>query len=49
MRLLTDYVAPTRLQHVHDLDGKGLAFFQGEGGAPCSPKRDSTNKGEIEC
>jgi hypothetical protein len=49
MRLLTNYMALPRLQHMHDPDGKGLAFVQGEGGAPCSPKRDSTNKGEINC
>ncbi len=49
VRLLTNYVALPRLQRVHDLDGKGRAFVQGEGGAPRSPKRDSTNKGEINC
>ncbi len=49
VRLLTNYVAPPRLQHAHDPDGKGLAFVEGEGGAPRSPKRDSTNKGKINC
>ncbi len=37
------------MQHVHDPDGKGLDFIQGEGRAPHGPKRDSANKGEIEC
>jgi hypothetical protein len=49
MHLLTNYVAPPRLQHACNPDGKGLAFVQGEGSAPCGPKRDSTNKGKINC
>ncbi len=40
MRMLTDYVPPPRLQCVHDPDGEGLAFIQGEGGAMCGPKKD---------
>ena len=34
MRLLTDYIPPPRLQRMLDPDGKGLAFIQGEVGAP---------------
>jgi hypothetical protein len=34
---------------MRDPDGEGLAFIQGEGGASRGPKRDSTNKGEINC
>jgi hypothetical protein len=49
VRLLTNYLAPPRLQHAPNPDGKGLAIVQGEGGAPCSPKRDGTNKGEVNC
>ncbi len=49
MHLLTNYMAPPRLQRACNPDGKGLAFVQGEGGAPCGPKRDSANKGEINC
>ncbi len=48
-RLLTNYVAPPRLQHARDPNGKGLAFVQGEGGAPHRPKRDGANKGKINC
>jgi hypothetical protein len=40
MRMLTDYVLPPRLQCVHDPEGKGLAFVQGEGGASRGPKKD---------
>jgi hypothetical protein len=29
MHLLTNYVAPPRLQRMRDPDGKGLAFVQG--------------------
>jgi hypothetical protein len=47
--LLTNYVAPPRLQRAHNPDGEGLAFAQGEGGAPCGPKRDDTNKGKVNC
>jgi hypothetical protein len=47
--LLTYYVALPRLQCASDLDGKGLAFVQGEGRAPHSLKRDGTNKGKINC
>jgi hypothetical protein len=39
VRLLTDYMAPPKLQRARDPNGKGLAFVQGEGGAPRSPKR----------
>jgi hypothetical protein len=46
---LTNYMAPPRLQHARDLDGKGLVFVQVEGEAPCSPKRDGANKGKINC
>jgi hypothetical protein len=49
VHLLTDYVALPRLQRARDPDGKGLAFVQGEGRAPCGPKRDSANKGKINC
>ncbi len=49
MRLLTSYMAPPRLQHACNLDGNGLAFVQGEGSAPCGPKRDRANKGKIDC
>jgi hypothetical protein len=49
VRLLTNCMAPPRLQHACDPDGKGLAFVQGEGGAPRGPKRDSANKGKINC
>jgi hypothetical protein len=49
MRLLTNHVAPPRLQRVRDLDCEGLVFVQGEGGVPRGPKRDSTNKGKIKC
>ena len=34
---------------MHDPDGERLAFIQGKGGASRGPKRDSTNKGKIEC
>ena len=40
MRMPTNYVPPPRLQHVHDPDGKGLAYIQGKGGASCGPKKD---------
>ena len=40
MRLLTDYVPPPRLQHMHDPNGEGLAFVQGKGGMLHSPKKD---------
>jgi hypothetical protein len=49
VHLLTNYVALPRLQHARDLDGKGLAFVQGEGGASCGPKRDDVNKGKVNC
>jgi hypothetical protein len=49
MCLLTNYVAPPRLQRVRDPDGKGLAYVQGEGAALHGPKRDSANKGKIKC
>ncbi len=49
MRMLTNYIPLPRLQHMRDPDGEGLAFIQGEGGASRGPKRDSTNKGEINC
>jgi hypothetical protein len=49
VHLLTNYMAPPRLQRAHDLDGKGLAFVQGESGAPRGPKRDGANKGKINC
>ena len=45
MRLLTDYVPPPRLQRMHDLDGEGLAFIQGEGGTSRGPK----SKKKVEC
>jgi hypothetical protein len=45
MHLLTDYVPLPRLQRMHDPDGKGLAFIQGEVGTPRGPK----SKGEVEC
>jgi hypothetical protein len=38
MRLLTNYVAPPRLQRVRNPDGKGLAFVQGKGGARHGPR-----------
>ena len=40
LRLLTDYVPPPRLQRVHDPDGEGLAFIQGDPGTPRGPKKD---------
>ncbi len=49
VRLLTNYVAPLRLQHACDPDGKGLAFVQVEGGAPRGSKRDGANKRKINC
>jgi hypothetical protein len=45
LRLLTDCVPPPRLQCVHDPDGEGLAFVQGDGGT----SRGSKSKGEVEC
>ena len=36
MCMLIDYLP----QHVHDPDGKGLAFIQGEGGVLRGPKKD---------
>jgi hypothetical protein len=45
MRLLTDYVPLPRLQRVHDLDGEGLTFIQGESGTLRGPK----SKGEVKC
>jgi hypothetical protein len=49
VRLLTNYMAPPRLQRARGPDGKGLAFVQGEGRAPSNPKRDGANKGKINC
>jgi hypothetical protein len=40
MRMLTNYVPLPRFQCVCDLDGEGLAFIQGEGGASRGPKKD---------
>ena len=40
LRLLTDYVPPPRLQRVHNPDGEGLAFVQGEVGVMHGPKKD---------
>ena len=34
LRLLTDYVPPPRLQRMHDPEGEGLAFVQGENECP---------------
>jgi hypothetical protein len=48
MCILNDYVPPPRLQPVRNADGKGLAFVQGEGGAPRGPKKGSANK-VVEC
>jgi hypothetical protein len=45
MRLLTDYVPPPRLQRMHDPDGEGLAFIQGEGGM----SRGLKSKSKVEC
>ena len=45
MQLLTDYVPPPRLQRMHDPDGEGLAFIQGEGGT----SRGLRSKGEVKC
>ncbi len=45
LRLITDYVPPPRMQHMHNPDGEGLAFIQGEG----STSRVSKSKGEVEC
>jgi hypothetical protein len=45
MLLLTDYVPPPRLQRMHDPDGEGLAFIQGEGGMSRGPK----NKSKVKC
>ena len=44
-RMLADYVPPPRLQCVHDLDGKGLAFVQGKGGVMRGPK----TKKDLKC
>ena len=40
MRMLTNYVPPPRLQRVHNPDGEGLAFVQGEVGVMHGPKKD---------
>jgi hypothetical protein len=44
-RLLTDYVPPPRKQRVHNPDGEGLAFIQGEGDTSRGPK----SKGKVKC
>ncbi len=49
-RRLTGYVPPPRLQRARDLDGKGLAFVQGKGGAlHGGSKKDSASKGGVDC